>query len=133
MVGFTGGRADEPTWINLNNMSSVGASTSFGVQCTAIGGGTTDAINNFSHCGIGNTSATDLGYGHYTITDVFNAPAGFLDPSNGTFSFEVASFVCANGLIIASTPEPRALFLIVIPVMFLLGRRLSRSRGEQVN
>lgn len=127
-AGYTGGRASEPVWINANNMSLVsadqGASNApiFSVTCW---NGTTYVSAPAPLC-----NSQFSGYNLYTISDTFNAPAGFL--SSGPFSFEVASYVCANGLIIASTPEPRALFLIVIPVMFLLGRRLSRSRGVQV-
>jgi len=134
-AGYSGGRASEPVWINANNMSLVAADQgtankpSFSVTCW--NGTTYVPVPSAPPPPLCNSQFS--GYNLYTITDTFNAPTGFLDPANGPFSFEVASYVCANGLIIASTPEPRALFLIVIPVMFLLGRRLNRSRGVQVS
>lgn len=100
--GFPGGRVDEPVWVDPNNMNVAGTgsltyscASSNGVVCT-----------NYNGAAL------------YTINDTFNAPTGFL--SSGIFSIEISSYVCANGLIIGSVPEPRGLFLI-IPVILLLG------------
>ncbi len=77
---------------------------------------------------------------HYTLTDTFSAPAGFL--SNGTpFSVDFSSYLCANGVLEGTspggfnggtgggTPEPSTLLLIG-PVLALAGlRRLVRREA----
>jgi hypothetical protein len=125
-AGYPAGRTNEPVWINNQNMNDVGASTGFGVSCW--NGSAFVALPTPTCLNGGNMGGT--GFYLYTITDSFNAPSSFLSGNN--FSFEVASYVCANGLIIGSgssgVPEPRWLFLIV-PAFLLLGRRLAHSRS----
>jgi len=112
--GFSTPRGSEPVWVDGTKMGLVSSSSSINVSRGAV-----DSSNTFAL---------------YTIVDTFTAPAGFL--SNGNFAIDVSSYACANYLVLGPgtvVPEPRALFLIVIPVMFLLGRRLTRSRGVQVS
>ncbi len=123
-AGYSGGRADEPVWINKNEMSDVGSSSAFSVTCWN-GAAFVDPGVSQHNC-IAQTGSAYL----YTISDTFNAPASFL-PTGSNFSFEVASYVCANGLIIGESspvPEPRWGFLL-IPALLLLGRRLKRSHS----
>jgi len=114
--GFSTSRSSEPVWVDGTKMGvPTGASvTSFTVSRGAV--------------------SSDNTYALYTITDNFVAPAGFL--SNGNFSIDVSSYVCANWLALGpptAVPEPRALFLLILPLMFFLGRRLNRSRETQVS
>ncbi len=63
----------------------------------------------------------------FTLTDSFNAPAGFL--GNGNFSIDFSSFVCANGFLIEDTvPEP-ATFGLLGAAILLLGVRWTRQRS----
>ncbi len=56
----------------------------------------------------------------YTITDVFSAPADFLQ--SGSFSIMLSSQACANGLIVgqASIPEPSTFLLFPVGLGLLL-------------
>jgi hypothetical protein len=121
-AGYSGGRTNEPVWINTANMSLASTSSSLSVTCYD---GTSFVAVPASAC-----NSQYNGYDLYTITDTFEAPSGFL--SSGVFSFEVASYVCANGLIIANetpVPEPRWAFLLVPALLLLFGRRLKQSRS----
>lgn len=69
----------------------------------------------------------------YTITDTFTVAPGFSflgDPD--PFDFEVASYVCSNGVILGSSsgvPEPRGLVFIGAALLLLAGR-FARSRAK---
>ena len=77
---------------------------------------------------------------HYTITDQFTAPANFL--ANGTtFGFDFTSYACANSVVVGNggftggagggVPEPGTL-LLCAPALLLLGFRLARQRGRNI-
>jgi len=119
-LGFAGGRSAEPVWIDPSKMTDVGSSSGLSITPTVCSAQPADASDPL--CGID--------FKLYTITDTFTAPSNFL--SSGVFGFEFSSYVCANGLIIGGTPEPRAVSLIVLGVL-LLAFRFTRSRKAQIS
>jgi hypothetical protein len=80
--------------------------------------------------GMGTLSGAQTGDGvnsaRFTLTDVFDAPAGFL--ADGQFSVNMSSYVCSNGFIntFADVPEPGTMGLLG-PALLLLGVWLGRS------
>jgi hypothetical protein len=86
-----------------------------GASGTSLGLGTLSG----AHTGDGASSAL------YTLTDVFDAPAGFL--GDGKFTVEMSSYVCGNGFIDSppDAPEPGTIVLLS-SVFLLLGVRLAR-------
>ena len=122
------GRGAEPIWINsgpangqAHAMTDVGGSSGFNIATPGCAAQAVDAAD--PNCG--------LDFQLYTITDTFAAPAAFSAMmASGVFSLEFSSFVCANGLIIASpssVPEPRTVSLILLGVLLLAGQ-VARSR-----
>ena len=121
---FSGGREAEPVWINPTNMKDTHPlDPTNALSITPTDCSTQAADKGDPNCGVGVHQHYDL----YTITDTFNAPSDFL--SSGVFGFEFSSFVCANGLIISGTPEPRAVSLVVLGILFLVSR-VTRSRSK---
>lgn len=128
------GRGAEPIWINpgpvngqAHAMGDVGGSTAFNIATPGCAAQAVDAAD--LNCGID--------FKLYTITDTFAAPAAFSNMlASGVFSLEFSSFVCANGLIIASpssVPEPRAVSLILLGVLLLAGQVARSRKVHQVN
>jgi len=121
-----------PTWANL-----VGNTTSFSVCDSAgcsIGSGPlapacTDAYGTLSCHGVNQSNPFDL----WTITDdITLTSAGLNFLSNGSFEFDVASFVCANGNIVgaATVPEPRGLVFLGAALLLVAGW-FARSRATK--
>jgi hypothetical protein len=74
-------------------------------------------------------STATFSTGYYTITDDFQAPAGFLLGSS--FSFTMSSYPCANSVITGTgeftpLPEPGTVAL-AIPALLLFGYGLARK------
>jgi len=126
-LNLSGGRAGEPVWINPDDMNKISSTSGLNIQLNACSASVQTSLGVFGTPDLGDPNCGGV-YGLYTITDTFTAPVGFL--SSGVFSFEFSSFLCANGLIIASSssvPEPRTVSLLMLCIL-LLAARITRSR-----
>lgn len=146
VLGYTTG-GNDPVLINNGNANAnnigggllpglAGTSSSFGIVTNAcfdssgnlLGGNTNLTVNATSTCApfISNP-AYGQGYSEYTITDTFNvnSPYAFLGATD-PFEFEVASYVCSNGVILGSStgatvPEPRGVVFMGAALLLLAG------------
>jgi len=111
---------------NYGSPLALGTTTSFSIcdsaGCTVGSGPLAPACTDMF-----GTSSTCSGFDLWTITDdITLSGAGLNFLSNGSFAFEVASYVCANGLIIgnssaSSVPEPRGVVFMGAALLLLAG------------
>jgi len=126
-VGASGGA--DPVLLAAVNNSGAGlpglasSSNTFNVVTNACYDSNGNLLGSSASACVNPIALNPTGWSEYTITDTFTVGAGynFIGTNPDSFDFEVASYICSNGVILGAVPEPRGVVFMGAALLLLAG------------